>query len=180
MYSSIHHVVPDLPPPHPTTTITRRTPILTNTSIPAAINGSSKETLNTTIQHTTYGSIAWLILIIVIIIMAIAVAILAIPRQQTKRRPGKSGEGPPGWLPPTLYNYVGLKASLRKLFLLFRAKAEETLGRSLTSKTASEIASMLGSHYRGFADNYNEAMYGPKPPDPSDIDRIKRLAGVEG
>ena len=175
--STLHHVLPDMPPPHPQPHIVVQP---ASTTTPTAITSGNAVTMTTSpIPHyasSTMSSIAF-ILLIFIIILTLVVAVLAVkpsPALLGETR-GESGEIIETRMP---YKYTGLRKRLRKLYLTVRARAESAVGRVLKSKTAIEIARITGM-YREFAEEYTAAMYGPGRLDEETVSRIERLARNE-
>ena len=175
--STLHHVLPDVPPPHP-----KPHAIVQSSSMtaPGTITGGGVATTSTSpILHyasSTVSSIA-LIFLVSFIILILVIAILIIKPPQVLL--GEVRGGPEGAIDAeTLYKYAGLRRRLRQLYLAVRGKAESIVGVALRSKTAMEIAMITGM-YREFAEEYTRAMYGPEYPDEEIVSRIERLARDE-
>ncbi|MCE4620125.1 MAG: hypothetical protein F7C33_03775 [Desulfurococcales archaeon] len=175
--STLHHVLPDVPPPHPQTHSVVQPS--STTALATITNGSSLTTTTSPLIHYTSSTISSMALIFLIsfIIIILIVAVLAVKSSpallgEIRREPGRMVEA------GTPYKYTGLRRRLRQLYLAVRAKAESTVGIALRSKTAMEIARITGM-YREFAMEYTKAMYGPGLLDKETVSRIERLARNE-
>ncbi len=74
------------------------------------------------------------------------------------------------------YEYRGLRAGLRRLFLQVRGAAEESYGQTLRHATPGELAALIGGPAGDFSREYSRGMYSRSHPVPGEVERVSELA----
>lgn len=173
---SQHHVIPDAIRGQPVARIIQAPLNNTNNTLTSTTTTTTTSTTNQ-VLNASLGSYALASLIALILVLVAASLILVVGYRREPRLP-QNAEAARGRSFLSTYTYPGARAILRSVFLQLRAHVEKAVGAPLSSKTAYEIAGIIGGGALRFARKYSYLMYSNHQPGEEEVRELSNL--VEG
>jgi hypothetical protein len=173
-----HHAIPARPPE----SWLERTLNMTNTTAsPTPAPSVAGEAAGRMASSPGIGGGHFLVVALVgALLLLLGLAAFAMPRVRSRSLQEEASRGSGGG-PRAPYDYPGLRADLRRLFLRLRRLAAAKLGFEPRWATAREVAGIIekASAWR-FASRYEELMYGGREPSEPDVAVLRSLVEEAG